>query len=97
MALFGDGPKPKQVPTTCQACQLELAQRLEQCGEHGLEWQQILRDLKRLQQSEIEARGQRFLLRTQAQGTASAVCRAVGVALPPTIQTTQPAEETPAT
>lgn len=75
----------------------ELAQRLDQRGEHGLEWQQILRDLKRLQQSEIEARGQRFLLRAEAQGTASAVCRAVGVALPPTIQTTQPAEETPET
>jgi transposase len=75
----------------------ELAQRLDQHGEHGLEWQQILRDLKRLQQSEIEARGQRFLLRTGAQGTASAVCRAVGVALPPTIQTTQTAAETPAT
>jgi hypothetical protein len=73
----------------------ELARRLAEHGEHSLEWQQILRDLKRLQLCEINARGKRFLLRSEAEGTVGAVCRAVGVALPPTIQAVQASEETP--
>lgn len=74
----------------------ELARRLDENGEQRLEWQQILRDLKRLQLTEIDARGQRFLLRSEAEGTIATVCRAVGVALPPTIQAVPASEETPA-
>jgi len=74
----------------------ELARRLDERAAERLEWQQIRRSLERLQVSEIETRGKRFLLRSEADDTASAVCRAVGVALPPTIQTVDTPQEAPA-
>jgi transposase len=50
------------------------------------EWAEILRDLEALQYVEVEHQGKRFRLRSEAQGTCSAVFRAAGVAIPPTIQ-----------
>jgi len=64
----------------------ELQDRLEAAGEH-LEWAQILRDLEALQHVEVEHDDKQFLLRTELQGCCGAVFRAVGVAIPPTIQT----------
>ena len=63
----------------------ELQNRLEAAG-HQFEWQQVLADLESLESIEVEHQGKRFLLRTEARGTSGAVFRAVGVALPPTVQ-----------
>jgi hypothetical protein len=50
------------------------------------EWADVLQDLERLQYVEVEQEGKRFRLRTQLQGTCGRVFRAVGVAVPPTVQ-----------
>ena len=50
------------------------------------EWGDILRDLDRLQEIELEQHGKRFLLRTPTTGVAGKLFQAVGVALPPNIQ-----------
>lgn len=63
----------------------ELVDRL---GAKGLklEWADIVRDLDRLQEMEIQQDGKRFVLRSQTQGTCGKVFQAVGVALPPTLR-----------
>ena len=63
----------------------ELHDRLEAKGLK-LEWADIIRDLNRLQEVEIEQDQKRFVLRTQTQGTCGKVFQAVGVALPPTLR-----------
>ncbi len=50
------------------------------------EWADVLADLERLQYVEVEQEGKRFRLRTQVQGTCGRVFRAVGVAVPPTVE-----------
>lgn len=50
------------------------------------EWADVLADLERLQYVEVEQDGKRFRLRTQLQGVCGRVFRAVGVAIPPTVQ-----------
>jgi len=50
------------------------------------EWADVLADLERLQYVEVEQEGKRFRLRTQLHGTCGRVFRAVGVAIPPTVQ-----------
>ena len=64
----------------------ELEDRLAARGHGDLEWAQILRDLDRVQEIEIDKAGTRFLLRTETAGTATQVFQAAGVALPPTIR-----------
>lgn len=64
----------------------ELEQRLHDLPPQDLEWHKVLLDLERLQYVEVETQGKRFLLRTEAAGTAGKVCQAIGVALPPTVQ-----------
>jgi transposase len=66
----------------------ELLDRLEAQGEK-LEWAEVLRDLDALQHTEVESQGKRFLLRSDLADTTAAVFRAVGVAIPPSIQNTQ--------
>ena len=63
----------------------ELEDRLAAQGE-TLEWSAMVRDLDRLEEIEIEQRGTRFLLRTEAPGVAGKVFRAARVALPPTLR-----------
>ena len=63
----------------------ELHDRLALQGDK-FEWAEILRDLEAMQYVEVEQQGKRFRLRSEAQGTCSAVFRAAGVAIPPTIQ-----------
>lgn len=63
----------------------ELQDRLEAAGEQ-FEWAEILRDMKALENVEVEHDERRFLLRTELEGSCGAVFRAVGVAIPPTIQ-----------
>jgi len=50
------------------------------------EWADVLQDLERLQYVEVEQGAKRFRLRTELQGTSGRVFRAVGVAIPPTVQ-----------
>ena len=64
----------------------ELEDRLAAKGHAGLEWAQILRDLDRLEEVEIEKDGERFVLRTETRGCAGKVFQAAGVALPPTLR-----------
>lgn len=63
----------------------ELLDRLETQGEK-LEWAELLRDLEALQYTEVESQGKRFLLRSDLADTTAAVFRAVGVAIPPSVQ-----------
>jgi hypothetical protein len=60
----------------------------EMLGKRGqkLEWNDVLRDLERLQEVETVFSGRRFVLRSQIKGCAGAVLQAVGVAVPPTIR-----------
>jgi Transposase DDE domain len=63
----------------------ELQARLAARGQVP-EWADVLQDLERLQYVEVEQEGKRFRLRTQLQGTCGRVFRAVGVAVPPTVE-----------
>ncbi len=63
----------------------ELQDRLALQGDN-LEWAEVLRDLQALQYVQVEHQGKRFLIRSEVEGTCSAVFRAAGVAIPPTIQ-----------
>jgi hypothetical protein len=63
----------------------ELQARLKAKGK-AYEWADILRDLERVQQVEVEHQGKRFLLRSQLTGTAGRLFQAAGVAVPPTVQ-----------
>ena len=67
----------------------ELQARLQEQGDE-LEWADVICDLDRLQRIEVEQEGKRFLLRSEVQGTCGKVFRAVGVALPPTVQQVSP-------
>jgi transposase len=65
----------------------ELQDRLEARGDK-FEWAELLCDLEALQYTEVESQGKQFLLRNDLGGTTAAVFRAVGVALPPSVQKT---------
>jgi hypothetical protein len=73
----------------CSFLALLLAKELEdRLRRHGIaaEWDDILRDLDRLQEITLEQDGKRFLLRTPTTGVAGKLFQAVGVALPPNLQ-----------
>jgi hypothetical protein len=55
------------------------------------EWRELLADLDRLQEIEVEQDGKRFILRTPVTRVAGKVFQAVGVALPPNIRDAEPA------
>lgn len=63
----------------------ELQTRLAARGK-VLEWADVVDDLERLQYVEVEQDGKRFRLRTELQGSCGQVFRAVGVAIPPTVE-----------
>jgi hypothetical protein len=63
----------------------ELETRLESRGEK-LEWEDIKRDLRALQEVEVEQDGKRIYLRTDLRGVCNTVLRAAGVAVPPTVR-----------
>src|SRR4029453_11870017 len=66
----------------------ELEARLAAEG-HELEWADVIQELDRLQVVEVEQEGQRFLLRSEAQGSCGTVFHAAGVAVPPTVRQAQ--------
>ncbi len=63
----------------------ELDRRLSQAG-HRFEWAEIKQDLKALQRVTIEEDGRRLSIRSQSKGVCGKVFKAVGVAMPPTLQ-----------
>jgi transposase len=63
----------------------ELETRLENQGQK-LEWEDIKRDLRALQEVEVEFQGKRMYLRTDLRGVCHAVLKAAGVAVPPTVR-----------
>lgn len=63
----------------------ELDRRLSQAG-HRFEWAEIKQDLKALQRVTIEEDGRRLSIRSQSKGVCGKIFKAVGVAIPPTIQ-----------
>lgn len=63
----------------------ELQSRLQAKGR-AFEWADVIRDLERVQQVEVEHQGHRFLLRSQLSGTAGRVFQAAGVAVPPAVR-----------
>jgi hypothetical protein len=73
----------------CSFLALLLAKELEdRLRRHDVvaEWDDILRDLDRLQEITLEQDGKRFLLRTPTAGVTGKLFQAVGVALPPNLQ-----------
>ena len=72
----------------CSFLALLLVKELEdRLHRHNIaaEWDDILRDLDRLQEIELEQDGS-FLLRTPTTGVAGELFRAVGAALPPNLR-----------
>lgn len=64
----------------------ELEDRFARRGYEDVEWADLIRDLDRLEEVEIEKDGKRFVLRSQTAGTAGKVFQAAGVALPQTVR-----------
>ena len=56
-----------------------------------LEWQRIVDDLADLSEIDVEQDGRRARLRTAPGPTIDAICRAIGIALPPVFQEMLPA------
>jgi len=67
----------------------ELEDRLLAAG-HDFEWADIVQDLERLSETEIEQDGKRYILRNAAPGCAGTVLKTLGIALPPLIRCAQP-------
>lgn len=70
----------------------ELEDRLAVYG-CKVEWADLLRDLDRLQEIELDQDGKRFCLRTPVTGVAGKLFQAVGVALPPNIRDLGPSPD----
>ena len=62
--------------------QKELADRCRAAGV-SVEWDDLIRDLDRLQEATIEKDGKRFTTRTHVTGQVGKIFQAAGVALPP--------------
>jgi hypothetical protein len=73
----------------------ELDARLEAAGV-AAEWDDVRRDLDRLEEVTVEHGDKRFVLRAEASGCAGAVSKAVGVALPPLLRQFKRAQPPPA-
>jgi transposase len=63
----------------------ELSNRLQKKG-WNLEWQDVIRDLERLEEIVVEQDDKRFLLRNESVGSCGKVFQATGVAMPPTVR-----------
>jgi len=63
----------------------ELQSQLETRGLK-LEWKDMLRDLEKLQEVEVDLGAQRFFLRTELRGNCVDILRAVGMRVPPAVR-----------
>jgi transposase len=82
----------------CSFLALVLQKELdERCQAAGFtpEWDDVLRDLDRLQQAEASQGGKTWTVRTEVGATASALLRACGIAIPPRIQGIPPPAPAP--
>jgi hypothetical protein len=73
----------------CSFLALVLVRELDRCLEQAgvrVEWNDLLRDLKALQQMELQEGPKRMWVRSQVQGCCAQVFSAVGLALPPVLQ-----------
>ncbi len=80
----------------CSFLALVLAKALEErLAARGVEaeWADILTDIDRMQEIEVEQDGKRLMLRTPASGCAGKVFQAVGVALPPNVRELTPSPQ----
>jgi hypothetical protein len=83
----------------CSFLALVLQKALfERCRAAGFtpEWDDVLRDLDRLQQAEVSQGGKTWKVRTDVGATASALLRSGGIAIPPRIQGIPPPAPTAA-
>lgn len=64
----------------------ELQDRLQARGHFDIGWDQLIADLDRLDQTEIDKDGDRYILRSELVGAAGKVLQAAGVAAPPTLR-----------
>src|ERR687893_953417 len=86
-------------PVFCSFLALVLQKELfERCRAAELtpEWDDVLRDLDRLQQAEVSQGGKTWKVRTDVGATASALLRSGGIAIPPRIQGIPPPAPTAA-
>jgi hypothetical protein len=75
----------------CSFLALVLQKELfEHCRAAGFtpEWDDVLRELDRLQEAALAKDGQQIRLRTPATGTVGPLFKAAGIALPPNIRDT---------
>ncbi len=63
----------------------ELERRLEAAGIE-VEWGDLMRDLGRLRETEVELQGKRFVVRSKAYGAEGKVAQCVGARLPATVR-----------
>ncbi len=63
----------------------ELERRLEAAGIE-VEWGDLMRDLGRLRETEVELQGKRFVVRSKAYGVVGKVAQCVGARLPATVR-----------
>jgi transposase len=73
----------------CSFLALVIRKRLQDMiGRKGwkLEWDHVVRDVDAISRVTVNHEGKRFVIRTEAAGTAGKVFQAAGVALPPVLQ-----------
>ena len=63
----------------------ELERRLEAAGIE-VEWADLMRDLGRLRETEVQLQGKRFVVRSKAYGMVGQVAQCVGARLPATVR-----------
>ena len=76
----------------CSFLALVLRKELQaRCEKAGIkpEWQDILRDLDRLQEVTVQHDGDPIILRTQTKGAVGSIFKAAGIALPKNIRPAQ--------
>ena len=86
-----------QILSFCSFLALVLRKELEErltAARLNPEWRELLADLDRLQEIEVEQDGKHFILRTPVTGVAGKAFQAVGTALPPNIREAVPSVAT---
>ena len=86
-----------QILSFCSFLALVLRKELEErltAARLKPEWREVLTDVDRLQEIEVDQDGKHFILRTPVTGVAGKAFQAVGAALPPNIREAVPSVAT---